>query len=122
VVLVFDPNIFPNAVTGQCSQLVPSNQANSTANCLNTYSALQRALTTSDSASDNANCNYGANPIYEALGQPPTQVVVPGDMTVPSLVNPNTNLVLFFSVYNYNPYAPFTNFGDLTSTAATPSP
>lgn len=125
-VLVFDPNIFPNPVTGQCSQVVPSNQANPTANCLNTYSALQRALTTKDSASDTANCiNYynghGANPIYEALGQPATQVVVPGDMTVPSLANPNTNLVLFFSVYNYNPYPPFTNFGEATSTATGPS-
>ncbi len=121
-VLVFDPNIFPNPVTGQCTQMVPSSQANATANCLNTYSALQKALTTNDSASDNANCNYGANPIYEALGQPPTQVVVPGDMTVPSLANPNTNLVLFFNVYNYNPYPPFTNFGDTTSTATTPTP
>lgn len=118
-VLVFDPNIFPNPVTGQCTQTTQSNQANSTANCLNTYSALQNALTTNDSAVMSANHN---NPIYNAIGMPTTQVVVPGDLTVPSLANPNTNLVLYFSVYNYNPYPPFTNFGDLTSTAATPMP
>lgn len=93
--------------------------ANATANCLNNYSALQNALTTNSSAVQSSNMN---NPIYNALGQPTTQVVVPGDMTVPSLANPNTNLVLYFNVYNYNPYPPFTNFGDLTSTAVTPVP
>lgn len=118
-VLVFDPNIFPNPVTGQCTQWVASDQANPTANCLNTYAALQDALTTNSSAVQTANQN---NPIYNAIGMPSTQVVAPGDLTVPSLANPNTNLVLYFNVYNYNPYPPFTNFGDLTSTAATPMP
>jgi hypothetical protein len=122
-VLVFDPNIFPNAVTGQCSQMVQSNQPNPTANCLNNYAALERALTTNnDSAVHIANCVCQHNPIYEALGQPTSQVVVPGDITVSSLVNPNTNLVLYFNSYNYNPYPPFTDFGDLTSTASTPVP
>jgi hypothetical protein len=118
-VLVFDPNIFPNPVTGQCSQIVPSNQPNPTANCLNSYAALQRALATNDSASDNANCNYGANPIYEALGQPPQQIVIPGDSTVQSIGNANTNLQLFFSAQSGNPYPPFSFGGDLTSNSST---
>jgi hypothetical protein len=121
-VLVFDPNIFPNPVTGQCTQVVQSDQANPTANCLNNYAALQNALTAHDSAVQTANSAGGGNPIYNALGKPSTQVVVPGDLTVPQLANPNTNLVLYFNVYNYNPYPPFTNFGDLTSTASTPTP
>jgi hypothetical protein len=121
-VLVFDPNIFPNPVTGQCTQVVSSNVTNPTANCLNNYAALQHALTTEDSAVHAANSAGQGNPIYQALGQPTTQVIVPGDLTVPSLANPNTNLVLYFNVYLYNPYPPFTNFGDLTSTAAMPAP
>ena len=118
-VLVFDPNIFPNPVTGQCSQVVPSNQPDPTANCLTSYAALQRALTTNDSASDNANCNYGVNPIYDALGQPATQIFVPGDSTVQSIGNANTNLQLFFSTQSGNPYPPFSNAGDLTSNSST---
>ncbi|MGI0090985.1 MAG: hypothetical protein ACREBS_04690, partial [Nitrososphaerales archaeon] len=73
VVLDFDPNIFPNAVTGECTQVVPSNQTDPTQNCLSNYSGLVNALIThSNSTSTNAN-----NPIWQTLGGPTTQVVIP---------------------------------------------
>jgi hypothetical protein len=100
-VLVFDPNIMPNPVTGQCSQVVPSSLSNPTANCLNSLTALQNALTTSNQAISSAN---KGNPIYAALGMPNTQVVVPGDITIPQLNNANSNLILYFNVVNSNPY------------------
>jgi hypothetical protein len=100
-VLVFDPNIMPNPVTGQCTQVVPSSLSNPTANCLNSLAALQSALTTSNPAIAAAN---KGNPIYDALGMPSTQVVVPGDLTIPELSNANSNLFLYFNVVNGNPY------------------
>ncbi len=54
-VMVFDPNIFPNPVTGRCTQIVPSSLANATADCLTSLQALQNALTTTNSAIAQAN-------------------------------------------------------------------
>lgn len=101
VVLNFDPNIQPNPVTGQCSQLVPSNLTDATANCLNSFSALSSALTTHDSALAQTN---GKNPIWQTLGGPTTQVVVPGAATTVQLSNANTNLFEHFTVNSTNFY------------------
>lgn len=101
-VLVFDPNIMPNATTGQCTQVVASNLTNATANCLTSFAALQRALNTSSSAVASAN---GNNPIWQTLGSPNTQVVVPGDTYVTQLNNDNTNLLLLFAVKDYDFFA-----------------
>jgi len=101
-VLVFDPNIMPNPATGRCHTLVSSSLENPTANCLTSLSSLKDALTTQSSkAVSNANTN---NPIWLALGKPTTQVVIPGDSTVSSISNANTNIVLFFTVTPNNPY------------------
>jgi hypothetical protein len=101
VVLVFDPNILPNPVTGECTQIVPSNLSNPTANCLNNFENLVNALTTHDSAVPTANSN---NPIWKALGEPTTQVVVPGAATPAQLSNANSNLFEHFYVNTINPY------------------
>lgn len=70
---VNDPNIFPNATTGKCTQVVASNQTKPTANCLNSTAALARALVTSDSAVVTANKN---NPLYNAKGPHTTQASI----------------------------------------------
>ncbi|MEM3685463.1 MAG: hypothetical protein QXT39_07350, partial [Conexivisphaerales archaeon] len=41
VVLVFDPNIMHNALTGTCSQVIPSNLTNPTQNCLSSFQNLE---------------------------------------------------------------------------------
>jgi hypothetical protein len=102
-VLVFDPNIMPNATTGKCTQVVPSNLTNATANCLTSLTALQNALVTSSSAT----AINGNNPIWQTLGGPTDQVVVPGATMVTQLSNDNTNLVLDFAVKDTNYYAQF---------------
>ncbi|PSO05146.1 hypothetical protein B9Q12_01090 [Candidatus Marsarchaeota G2 archaeon ECH_B_SAG-G06] len=102
IVLVFDPNIFPNPVTGQCTQIVPSNLSNPTANCLNSYSALEAAFATHDSAVSTANTN---NPIWQTLGGPTLQVVVPGITSVSQLSSAsNSNMLLYFSDPAVYPY------------------
>jgi hypothetical protein len=102
-VLVFDPNIMPNATTGKCTQVVPSNVTNATGNCLTSLAALQRALVTSSSAT----AVNGNNPIWQTLGGPTKQVVVPGVTMVTQLANSNTNLDLDFAVKDTNYYAKF---------------
>ncbi len=103
-VLVFDPNIMPDAATGRCAQIMPSGLTNATANCLTSLSALQNAMTT------NNNVTIGAanakNPIWQTLGKPTTQVVIPG-ITIPSQIRTaNSNLDIWFAVIDKNPYPP----------------
>jgi hypothetical protein len=113
-VFVFDPNIFPDPVTGTCHQVVPSNLTNPTANCLTTTAALKAAMATSDTAVINANTRpYSGsmpNPIWYGLGlnsMPPVQVVVAG-ATSPSQYNvPNTNVDVPFAVIDTNLYPPY---------------
>lgn len=102
IVLVFDPNIFPDALTGKCKVYVQSDLPNPTGNCLNSVDALKRAMTTSSSAVANANQN---NPIWIALGKPNLQVVVPG-ISDPNklLTSANSNMVLFFNAPKTYPY------------------
>ena len=100
VVLDFDPNIFPNAVTGQCTQVVPSNLTDPTANCLSNYTGLVHALTTNS----NATAINAANPIWQTLGGPSTQIVIPGAATTAQISNANTNLFEHFTVNSTNPY------------------
>lgn len=95
VVLVFDPDIWPDRATGTCSAVVASNLSSPKANCLVSLTALEAALTTESSAVAAAN---GGNPIWQALGSPTEQVVVPGDVTVTELNNLNANLYIPFSV------------------------
>ncbi|MGI0070501.1 MAG: hypothetical protein ACRECT_00235 [Thermoplasmata archaeon] len=94
-VLVFDPNIFPDRATGTCAASVASNLSSPTGNCLNSLAALERALTTPSTAVATAN---GANPIWQTLGMPPLQVVVPGDLSIPQIDNLDSNLYIPFSV------------------------
>ena len=90
VVLDFNPNIFPNPLTGQCQAIVPSNQSDPTGLCLNSYQNIQKAMGTYDSAVMTAN---QGNPIWEALGKPGVDVI-----SVPS------NMILYFSDPNVYPY------------------
>lgn len=101
VVLVFDPNIFPDPLTGRCRAIVPSNLSNPTGNCLNDIEALKRAMTTASSSVQLANSN---NPIWLALGKPGTQVVIPGVTSPDMIKNANSNIVLFFSSPDLYPY------------------
>lgn len=102
VVLVNDPNIMPNPQTGQCTQIVPSNQSSPIGNCLNTMTALRNAMTTQDSAVGLSNKN---NPIWNTLGKPMEQVIVPGATTPNTLGSvANTNIILYFNATsNYPP-------------------
>lgn len=101
VVLNFDPNIQPNPVTGECAETAPSTLSNATGDCLNTYSALVSALTTHDTALSSINAN---NPIWQTLGGPTSQVVVPGAATAVQLSSANTNLFEHFTVNSTNFY------------------
>jgi hypothetical protein len=75
---------------------------------------LQRALVTSSSAV----AINGDNPIWQTLGGPTKQVVVPGVTMVTQLANSNTNLDLDFAVKDTNYYAKFLP----TTTVATTIP
>jgi len=106
VVLVFDPNIFPDPSTGQCHQYVASDLQDPSGNCLNSLLDLSTAAQTTTTATAKAN---GAqdDPFYNALGAPQTQVVIPGGVTFVSNASPtNSNLFLYFSVRTGNPYGP----------------
>ncbi len=111
VVLVFDPNIFPNAVTGQCTTSAPSNLTDSSGNCLSNYNGLLRALTTHDSGVATVNAN---NPVWQTLGDPTEQVVVPGAATVAQIANANSNLFEHFTVNATDYYLPCSS-GNLTA-------
>lgn len=102
-VLVFDPNIMPNAVTGQCTQVVKSDLANPTGNCLNNLSAIQAALGTKTAATANANATQN-DPIYDTFGGVQTQVLVPGVTAIAETSPANSNLFLYFNVVNGDPY------------------
>jgi len=105
-VLVFDPNIFPDASTGQCHQYVASDLQDPTGNCLSTALGLLSALQTTTAATARANSTQD-DPFYSALGAPQTQVVIPGGITFVSSGTPaNSNLFLYFSVRTGNPYGP----------------
>ncbi|MFI5421262.1 MAG: hypothetical protein ACHQ1H_09885 [Nitrososphaerales archaeon] len=101
VVLVFDPNIFPNAVTGQCTQVVSSNLTNPTSNCLSSYQGLFDALTTHSNATLVSNKD---NPIWQTVGNPSTQIVIPDAASAAQISNANTNLFEHFTVNSTNPY------------------
>ena len=98
VVLVFDPNIWPDRVTGACTARVASSLSSATGNCLTTIAALDSALTTSTTAIATANGGSPGNPIWKAFGGPNAQVVIPGDLTIAQINHLNTNLYIPFSV------------------------
>ena len=98
VVLVFDPNIFPDRVTGACTAHTASNLSSATGNCLTSIAALARALGQQSSAVATANGGSPGNPIWKALGGPKDQVLVPGDITIAQLNNLNSDLYIPFSV------------------------
>lgn len=102
-VFVFDPNIFPNPVTGRCEQIVPSSLQNATENCLTSIAALQHAMATTNDAIADANAK---NPIWLAIGQPLTQVVIAGASDPSQYRNANSNIDVPFAVKEYNPYPP----------------
>jgi len=119
-VFVFDPNIFPNPVTGTCKQVVPSNLTSPTANCLTSTAALKAAMATSDTAVINANTSpYSGskgNPIWFGLGlnnAAPVQVVVAGISPAGSATSTtgynaaNSNVDVPFAVIDTNPFPPY---------------
>ncbi len=108
VVLVMDPNIMPNPITGKCEAIVPSNLTDPTANCLTNITSLMHAMTTYDSAVLKANAK---NPIWQTLNDAyhvgGLQVIVPGISSPADLMNTsNTNIVLYFSTPNIYPPDP----------------
>jgi hypothetical protein len=103
-VFVFDPNIFPNPVTGTCSKIVPSSLSNATSNCLTSIAALQAAMSTINS--DMPSANKG-NPIWLGLGQPKTQVVIAGANSASDYRNANSNIDVPFQVTEGNPFPPY---------------
>lgn len=101
-VLVFDPNIMPNPITGQCTKVVDSNLTNPTGNCLTSFDALTRAMNTRTTATAMANATQN-NPIYDTLGGVSTQVLIPGVTIISENSPANTNLFIFFNVTPENP-------------------
>ena len=95
VVLVFDPNIFPDRATGACATVVASNLSAPTAHCLTSFAALAAALSTHSSSVATANAQ---NPIWQTANSGGLQVVVPGDVTIPQLNNLDSNLYIPFAV------------------------
>ncbi|BCS91299.1 MAG: hypothetical protein ARM1_0756 [Candidatus Micrarchaeota archaeon] len=94
-VLVLDPNIMPDPITGECSRIVQSNLSNPIADCLNSTTALYNALQTKDSAVAAANAN---NIVWKDLGEPEYQVIIPGLTSPSELANiTNTNIILYFN-------------------------
>lgn len=102
--LVFDPNVMPNAATGACTQVVSSNLTKPTGNCLNSFTNLEAALNTKTTATANANTTQ-SDPIYSTFGGVPNQVLIPGVTMVSETSPANTNLFLYFSVAAANPYS-----------------
>ncbi|MBI3840512.1 MAG: hypothetical protein HY297_00905 [Thaumarchaeota archaeon] len=103
-VLVFDPNVMPDGQTGQCHKWVNSNLTNPTGNCLNSFTAIQSALTTKTTATANANQTQD-DPIYDTLGGVATQVAIPGVTLVSDTSATNTNLFLWFAANTNNPFS-----------------
>lgn len=95
VVWVFDPNIFPNATTGLCHQIAPSDLSNPIENCLNSTESLQEALNTNNSAVAQINSK---NSIWKISGSSLRQAIIPiltedGNFSYRSDLNsPNTNI------------------------------
>ncbi len=106
-VFVFDPNIFPNPVTGRCTQIVPSGLSNATSNCLISTAALKTAMATQNSALATVNAK---NPIWNGLGlgsQPPYQIVIAGATSPSQYANANSNVDVPFAVIDNNPFPPY---------------
>ncbi len=95
VVLVLDPNIWPDRSTGACTATIASNLSSPTGHCLTSIANLAAALTAESSAVTTANTG---NPIWETLGSPDLQVVVPGDTSVAQINNLDGNLYIPFAV------------------------
>lgn len=98
LVRVFDPNIFPNATTGKCTQVAPSNLSNPTGNCLTSFAALQKAYVTKNSYIPTINAN---NIIWLSDSSPTTQIQIaltPNVIGVSGLLYPDTNIYLIFRV------------------------
>ncbi len=103
-VFVFDPNIFPDPVSGTCTQVAPSNLTNPTGNCLNSTTALQAAMGTADNGISAAN---KGSQIWFGLGKPMVQVVVAGASSASDYAKANSNIDVPFAVIDTNPYPPY---------------
>ncbi len=98
IVRVYDPNVFPNPVTGTCTQVAPSNLTNATGNCLTSFDALVRAFGTHNRYVPLIN---KVNPLYNVTTNLSTQVVislVPTIAGVSGILYPNTNIFETFRV------------------------
>lgn len=120
-VAVYDPNIYPNPITGKCKQVAPSNLTNPTGNCLTSLAALRAAIITMDSGVAVVNSN---NILWKNSGSPSTQVALltalnltPGQR----LNDSNTNLIAY-SYSNSTPSYPTTVSTTVVTTVATTLP
>ncbi len=103
-VFVFDPNIFPNPVTGKCTQVAQSNLTNPTGNCLTSTSQLRAAMATANSGIAQTNQN---NPMWEALGKPLWQVIIAGASSPADYNKANSNIDVPFAVMDTDPFPPY---------------
>ncbi len=118
-VSVYDPNIFPNATTGKCKQVAPSNLSNPTGNCLTSLAALRAAILTTDSGIAVVNAN---NILWQNGGKPMTQVSLLSSLNVSPgvrLNDSNTNLVSYSYANTTPSYPKTTSTTTIAPTTAT---
>ncbi|MCI4366140.1 MAG: hypothetical protein L3K08_00125 [Thermoplasmata archaeon] len=107
IVLVFDPNIFPQRTNGACAATVASNLTIPTGHCLTTVTALDQALVTSSSSVTAINGGSANNSVWKAFGSPVDQVYVVNDFTPHDVdTELNSNLYQSFGVSTTLPTFP----------------
>jgi hypothetical protein len=108
-IAVYDPNIFPNATTGKCTQVAASSLSNPTGNCLTSLSAIRAALVTTDNAIAVINSN---NLLWQNSGKPTTQITWLSSLNLTAtarLNSSNTNLISESYVSNTPSYPKVNN-------------
>lgn len=103
-VMVFDPNIFPNATTGRCTQVAPSNLTNATANCLTSFAALRNAIATRNSYIPQINAG---NKLWMLESNTTLQAIIVLNKNITgtsNLLYPNSNIYLYVQANGTNYY------------------
>ncbi len=103
-VMVFDPNIFPNATTGRCMQVAPSNLTNATANCLTSFTALKNAIATRNAYIPQINAG---NRLWALESNSTLQAAIVLNSNITGTSNtmyPNSNIYLYVQTNDTNYY------------------
>jgi hypothetical protein len=100
IVFVFDPDIFPDRLEPECAVVVASNLTPANGNCLTSFAALERALSTYSSSVLTAN---GNNPVWRASGSKQVQALIVGGAAADEATQLNANL---YYPYSTEPGAP----------------